>query len=156
MPPYLLARALLIDIADCIVWFVDLFVEETYMRNRLNYRQTFAASVLLAILMQMCPFGISAQSFKNNKASEVKAEEVRDDKQDIQTDSIPQTKIAPDLQENVDDLSNGFRGDELQRVIIQLKPATEINNLLGDEVSQEMKEQCLPKKLERTNPALYR
>ena len=112
------------------------FLEENKMDNRLNFKQLFATLILFAMSVQMLSFTVFAQSLKNDNSEEV-SEETR------QTDLTPQSKIAPDLAEKADEQNFGFRADETQSVIIQLKPATEINNFLGEEVSQDVKGQML-------------
>ncbi len=106
--------------------------------NKLNFKQFFATLILFALSMQMVSFTVFGQSFKNYKSEDV-AKEV----QNGQMDEVRQSKIAPDLEESLNDVSNGLRADETQKVIIQLKPATNINNFAGDEVSQSVKEQML-------------
>ena len=111
------------------------------MLNKLNFKQTFATLILLAISIQMLPLSIFGQSLKNVRTSSAKLEEVQDDGPNIQPEPVLHAKIAPDLQESFDDLARGFKHDETQKVIIQLRPSTEINNFLGDEVPQDMKDQ---------------
>ena len=96
-------------------------IEVTKMYNKLNFRQTFATLILLAMSTQMLPLSIFGQSMKNDRTIVVKSGEILEDAPENQIDSFPQTKIAPDLEESVDDLSKGLRGDDTQRVIIQLK-----------------------------------
>ena len=96
--------------------------------NRVTFKQFFATFALLAMSVQMFSFSIFGQSLRSEKSEDVSP-----------MDSAAQSKIAPDLQETVNDLANGFRADETQKVIIQLKPATELNDFYGDEVSEDMK-----------------
>ena len=54
-----------------------------------------------------------------------------------ETAPLGDSKIAPELEEQTRRLARHQRGDEWQKVIIQLTPATEINNFVGNEtVSQ--------------------
>ncbi len=98
--------------------------------------------------MQMLPFSIFGQSVKNDRAREVMVDEVFQEGLENQIDLVQQNKIAPDLELRIDDLSKGFRADESQPVIIQLKNATEINNSHGDEFSQDVKEQMIAEEVQ--------
>ena len=71
--------------------------------------------------VQTFSFSIFGQSFKNDQSGDASGQKQQSE------DNLPKSKVAPDLQESVDNLSNGFRADETQKVIIQLKSATEIN-----------------------------
>ena len=99
--------------------------------NRLNFKQFFAAFALLAMSVQMFSFSIFAQSLKNEMS-----QEVIKTNQDEQADLTPKSKIAPDLEEKSGELSNGLRADEPQKVIIQLKSETSLNEMLGNTVNE--------------------
>ena len=108
------------------------------MSNKLAFKKNLTALIVAALVMQSVSLFAFGQSLKNAK-SRVVTESVQSDAADL----APQNKIAPDLQESIDNVARGFQGDQTQRVIIQLKPFTEINNIFGDEVSRDVKEQML-------------
>ena len=106
--------------------------------NRINFKQTFAALTLLAMSIQLFSFSIFAQSLRNEKS-----EEVIKTNQDEQADLTPKSKIAPDLEEKSNELFYGLRGDEIQKVIIQLKSDTNINEMFGNDLSEAEQTQML-------------
>jgi subtilisin family serine protease len=94
--------------------------------------QFFATLLLLALSVQMSSFSIKGQFLKTDK-TEVVSETKNND------ENIPQHKIAPDLEESVDNLMSGFNPDQIQRVIIQLKSSTPLNNMFGNDLPDETK-----------------
>ena len=113
-------------------FYGQIYCEAKIIMNRLNFKQFFATLTLLALSMQMFSFTVFAQSLVND----TRAEKVLEINQDEPADFAPNSKIAPDLQESVDGLANGFRADETQKVIIQLKPSTELNEMFGNDLSE--------------------
>ena len=87
--------------------------------------------MLFALSMQMFSFTLFAQSFK--KADR---REIAEIKQDEPTDSALVNKISPDLEKSVNDLSYGFRDDETQRVIIQFKSETSLNEMFSNDLNE--------------------
>ena len=98
--------------------------------NKFTQKKYSAAFLFFALCLQMSAFGIQGQTFKSNtKKPDVTLDEVKD--------AVPsKNKIAPDLEEKTNDLSFGFRADEMQRVIIQLKSETPLNEMFGNNLSQ--------------------
>ena len=91
--------------------------------------------MLFAFCLQMLAFDVRAQSRKAERSVEV-----YDVKEDIQTDFSPKRKIAPDLEEKTEEVFHKMRSDEVQRVIIQLKSETRLNESLGDLSTKERDE----------------
>ena len=114
------------------------------MYNRLNFKQTFAALILFALAVQMFSFSVLAQSLKNEKSEEVSQET----KLDEQADFTPKSKIAPDLEEKTDELFNGLRGDEVQKVIIQLKSDSQMNEMFGNDLSEDEQARILAREIQ--------
>ncbi len=83
--------------------------------------------MLFAFCMQMLAFDVNAQSRKGEKSADV-----HNTKQDDQKDFTPKRKIAPDLEEMTEEVFQGMRSNEMQKVIIQLKPETQLNESFGD------------------------
>ena len=96
--------------------------------NRLRLKQYITSVLLLVLAMQMLSFGVAAQlrnsDSKTSAISKVKQEEAED--------FSPKRKIAPDLEEKTEEAFHGIRADEIQKVIIQLKSETQLNESLGD------------------------
>lgn len=99
-----------------------------------------AMAFVAALAMSAQMFSFAAMAQKGVSAKKGEAVIARQDDQ-IKNDAPDQTrknKIAPDLEENVDSLFRG-EADSMQKVIIQLKPSTKINDFTGGEVSQSVK-----------------
>ncbi len=94
------------------------------MFNKLNFKQTFATLVLFALSMQMVSFSVFGQSFEKDQP-----EEVVNEKPSGPVDEIRQTKIASDLESRALELSAGMRSDDTQKIIIQLKSDSGLDEL---------------------------
>lgn len=101
--------------------------------NGNNLKPTFAALVVLALCWQMLAFDIAAQKMPNREAS---AEMPASAKQNQPQEAFRQSKIAPDLEEKTGDLAYGRVADKTQKVIIQLKSETGLDEMLSDDVSE--------------------
>ncbi len=103
--------------------------------NKVTPTKYFAAFLFFALCLQMFAFGIQGQTLKSNtKKQDVAIDEV--------TDAVPsKNKVAPDLEEKTNDLSFGLRADEMQRVIIQLKSETPLNQMFGNSLSKNEQNQ---------------
>lgn len=91
-----------------------------------NYRQLFATFALFTLCAQMLSISIFAQSLEKNKT-------------DLATNDAPliqQSKIAPDLEEKSNDLFYGLKSDETQKVIIQLKSETPLNEMFANSLKE--------------------
>lgn len=95
------------------------------MFNRFSFRRTYTVFTLLAMSVQMFSFTIFGQSFKTDKF-----EEMPKAKQNIQ--DVQKSKIAPDLEKKTDELFYMGGEDQVQKVIIQLKSETPLNEMLDD------------------------
>ena len=105
--------------------------------NTPKLKSFFAAAILLAFGLQIFPFAAAAQNMK------VVEKELISDKEIISRDE-PATeiknKVAPDLQAKTDEQSYGFRADETQKVIIQLKSETPFNEMFGNNLSEKQRD----------------
>ncbi len=91
-------------------------------------------ALLVLLFFQLLPRPLAAQS----RSDEPRNSEVQ---------PARAGKLAPDLAEKVAGLRLGREADDPQRVIIQLTPATGLNDSFGDEVSPYLKEQMLAKEV---------
>ena len=103
---------------------------------------------LSAFAMQMVPFAAFGQSARFDKTTmetdpPYYGQPDTDPHSFPKDDDVVKTKIAPDLEESLSEMADGVRADQAQQVIIQLKPATNLNNLVGEEVSQSEKERMM-------------
>ena len=96
--------------------------------NRLSLKQYVASLLLVVMTLQMLSFVVAAQ----RRNSDSKSPEISITKQEVQEDFSPKSKLAPDLEEKAGDVYQGMRSDETQRVIIQLKSETRLNEILGN------------------------
>ncbi len=95
------------------------------MFNKFNFKQTFATLVLFALSVQMVSFTVFGQAARFDRTDST-------EKQTDQMDEIRQSKIAPDLEEPANEAFHNMRPDGMQRVIIQMKSETPLNENLGD------------------------
>ena len=95
-------------------------------QNRFHVPVT--ALIAFAIFLQVFTFSLNAQQKDSGKISDPFTTETLAD--DIINTS--QSKIAPDLEEKTNDVFHGMRSDSTESVIIQLKPATRLNESLGE------------------------
>ena len=97
--------------------------------TKLTIRKIFTSLTFSALCVQMFAFGISAQTIKSRikQTDETAKPEI----------SIPTAiyKIAPDLEEKTNNLMFGRQSDEIQRVIIQIKSETPLNEMFGNSLS---------------------
>lgn len=102
------------------------------MLNKLNSKRFFSTLLLSAMSTQMFSFGVNAQyrgvSEKFTDSAVVEAAGL--------PELSPASKIAPDLKEKTNELDFGSRGDELQKVIIQLKSDAPLNKMSGSDLSE--------------------
>lgn len=97
-----------------------------------NHRKlnTFlAAFTLSAFLVSVFSFTGTAQFVKQGKAKKL-------EQADQAMQAIVKSKIAPDLEQQADDLFYGRQSDQLQRVIIQLKSDSPLNELPGSALTE--------------------
>ena len=104
--------------------------------NEINLKQFAAGFLLFAFCFQMVAFNVKAQLSKSETAPK-----------DETADFAPQSKIAPDLQEKTNELMNGVRNDELQKVIIQLKSETGFNEMSGNNSSESDQKQLFAREV---------
>ena len=99
---------------------------------------------LSAFAMQMVPFAAFGQSSRFDKTT-------------METDppsypnpgvDVEKSKIAPDLEVKTTELSYGSRADERQKVIIQLKSETDINEMSGNDLSAAERKALIAKEVE--------
>ena len=109
--------------------------------NKLNLKQLFAGFLLFAFCFQMVAFNVKAQTFKSEESQDTV-------KTDEQVDFTPKSKISPDLEEKTDELFNGLRGDEVQKVIIQLQSDSQINEMLGNDLSEAEQTQVIAQEVQ--------
>lgn len=111
--------------------------------KKLYIKQIYSALLFLALGTQIWMVGINAQSIKTK---------VRDlDETATKEKAIPAAKhkIAPDLEEKVDNLFYGLRGDETQKVIIQLKSDSVLDDSFSDALSATEKEEIIKEDTEK-------
>ena len=97
--------------------------------------------VLSALAIQVVPFAAFGQSARFDKTT-METDPPYYGSPDTDPHSFPKdddvvkTKIAPDLEEKASDLRSGRRDDEMQKVIIQLKSETRLNEMFGNDLSE--------------------
>jgi len=101
------------------------------MSNKLSFKQTLATLVLFAMSIQMGSFSVFGQSLKKDQGEDISVE-----RPNAKAAEVRGSKIAPDLEERTSELSSGMRGDETQKVIIQLKSETGLNDMMGNNLSK--------------------
>jgi len=106
-------------------------------RLKMNYRKfkiLLAAFTVSAFLLQVFSFTVTAQFAKQGKSHKL-------EQPDQVMPAVSRSKIAPDLEQKADDLLYGRQADQMQRVIIQLKSETPLNEMFGNSMSEaEQKE----------------
>ena len=112
------------------------------MMNIRKLNNFLARLTLLAIVWQMLALAAAAQSARRVAAT--------DDSQDA-PQVLAQSKIAPDLRQKVEGQYQGA-ADARQKVIIQLRPATALNEMSGGEVDAAQTRQLFAQEL-RANQA---
>ena len=95
-----------------------------------KFNKLFAALILSAFFLQV--FGLTA-SGQLGKQRKLEATEQSDQTTPNEaTPMVEKRKIAPDLEESVDGIVYGRQADKMQRVIIQLKSETPLNEMFGN------------------------
>lgn len=75
-------------------------------------------------------------------------EKVSDDTNDGQlTEQIAKSKLSPDLEEKTDENFYGLRGEETQKVLIQLKSDTPLNILQTNDLSESDQKQMFAREI---------
>ncbi|GEM_PF-6859852 len=103
--------------------------------NRLKSEQILATFIFSALCVQFFAFGINAHQGSGNGQSNNAAEENRG--------LAAKYKIAPDLEEQTNDLMFGRQVDGMQKVIIQLKSETPLNEMFGNSMNADQKKKLL-------------
>jgi subtilisin family serine protease len=106
---------------------------------------------LIAFCLQLS--GITVVAQKTSIRNEVSTKKEIDVK-----DTVPRSKISPDLDEKTNELSYGLRADETQKVIIQLRSDSPLNELPGDAFSEKEHKQLLAEKVQenKANSAILK
>lgn len=103
-----------------------------YNVKKLNVKQILVSFLLFALSIQVFSIGAAAQVRGVDKMSMPVDESTSKSKDDEPF----KNKISPDLEEKADEAFNGMRSDGLQRVIIQLKSETSLNDMNGNDLSE--------------------
>ena len=109
--------------------------------NELKLKQIFASLIFAAICVQMLAFNVNAQLLRRDG----KSDESGKTEQEI---PAAKYKIAPDLEEKTNDLMAGRQADQTQKVIIQLKSETGLNDLFGNSMSAEARGRLIAEEVE--------
>ena len=102
--------------------------------NIRKFKKLLAALTLPSLLLQVFAFTATAQLGKQRKLEVM-------EQANQETTLVAKSKIAPDLEQKADDLLYGRQSDEMQRVIIQLKSETPLNELYGNAMSSAERKQ---------------
>ena len=107
--------------------------ERNFKKSTSSFKQFGAGFLLVAFSLQTFSLATAAQ-FVSNREMEKKATEMRlDEAFDSEViNQVAPSKIAPDLVEKTDEFLYGYRAEETQTVIIQLKSATPLDEMLSD------------------------
>jgi serine protease AprX len=105
-----------------------------------DLKKSGAGFLIAAFCFQMFAFTANAQTFRK-ESSEMESAE---------TQIVSINKIAPDLEEKTNDLFLGLRAEENQKVIIQLKSDTLINELTGNNLTETDRNQMLAQEVGNT------
>ncbi len=111
------------------------------MFDKLSFKQTFATLVLFALSIQMVSFSVFAQSFRKDQSEDISV--ANDSNPDVQEDFAPKKKISPDLEEKADQAFYGVVADRMERVIIQLKSETGLNDMAGNDLNENEQKDLL-------------
>ncbi|MEP6903135.1 MAG: S8 family peptidase [Actinomycetota bacterium] len=101
--------------------------------NNFKFNNLIAALTLFALCLQISAFSAAAQMRRQQTTETKQALE--------ESPSVENIKIAPDLAEKTKDLTYGWRSDETQKVIIQLKTETPLNNMFGNNLTDAEQKQ---------------
>lgn len=101
-----------------------------------NLKQIGTGFLLAAFCLQMFSFTATAQLVNDKNAAKQNDEMISEATIDERfvVHNAPY-KIAPDLEEKTDEVFHNLRGDETQRVIIQLKSEASLNLITSDTIS---------------------
>jgi serine protease AprX len=111
-----------------------------FAKNTTDLKKSGAGFLIAAFCFQMFAFTANAQTFKK-ESSEMK---------NAETQIVSINKIAPDLEEKANDLFFGLRAEENQKVIIQLKSDTSINEMSGNNLTEVNRNQMLAQEVGNT------
>ncbi len=100
----------------------------------IKLKSACAAVVTAAIVGQTLALGVGAQSLKQGKVNLAPVEEIK--AQPVQTQD-PDGKLSPDMLEAVEGLFRSSGSDPVQKVIIQIQPSTNLNDMTGDAPATE-------------------
>ena len=113
-------------------------MSENNFKNPATYLKQFGTGFLLAAFcLPTFSLTATAQFGKNRAADKSDTAIAADEKSDRKpTDQIARRTIAPDLEAQTDEVFYHLRGDATQKVIIQLKSETPLDQMPGDAPSE--------------------
>lgn len=91
----------------------------------------------------MFAFGVNAQTFRTRVRKQAGVTPT----EDIGA-VVVKKKISPDLEERTNELMFGLRPDTVQKVIIQLKSATPLNEMFGNSLDEKTRQELIEKEVE--------
>ncbi|MGI8882883.1 MAG: hypothetical protein ACR2IA_01395, partial [Pyrinomonadaceae bacterium] len=107
--------------------------------NTRKFNSFLAGLTLSAFLLQMFVFNAAAQLSPRGKSENTEVSERN--KSDKLLPMTLKSKISPDLEEETDKVFHNMRGDKMQKVIIQLKSETLLNEMQGNDLSESDQKQ---------------
>lgn len=108
-------------------------------------KETFSMLALVALSLQIVPLTAFGQT--KDVATETASQVTK-----IEQTAELRSKIAPDLEETVNEQAFGLRADQNESVIIQLKPSTQVDELADSPISSTEKERIFASEV-RNNKA---
>lgn len=117
------------------------------MVNKLQIRflsRSSAWFLMIMLCLQMLPTNILAQ-----RSFDKKSDEIQPTSKDENEDSLTKrSKVSPDLEEKVNEVMFAGEADSMQKVIIQLKPETPLNAMLGNSMSESETKQMFAQEVQ--------